>query len=68
MSPCNMGFTTQDLYIQKEHTKLYKILTFRVNWANTEQDTAIQKLKKLVTNVWIAGHLSGNPYIFLCKL
>ena len=38
---------------------------FRVNWANIEQDTAIQKLKNLVTNVWIAGHLSGNPYISL---
>ena len=55
-----MGLTTQDPYIQKEHTK---ILKFRVNWANIEQGTAIQKLKNLVTNVWIAGHLSGNPYI-----
>ena len=34
-----------------------------VNWANIEQDTAIPKLHNLVTNVWIAGHLSGNPYI-----
>ena len=57
-----MGLTTQDPYIQKEHTKLYKI---RVNWANIEQDTAIQKLQNLLTNVWIAGHLSGNPYISL---
>ena len=64
MSPCNMGLTTQDPYIQKEHTELYKIL-FRVNWANIEQDTGIQKLKNLVTNVWIAGHVSGNPYISL---
>ena len=61
-SPCFMGLTTQDLYIQKEHTELYKILKFRVNWANIEQDTAIQKLQNLVTNVWIAGHFSGNPY------
>ena len=41
MSPCIMGLTTQDPYIKKEHTELYKILKFRVNWANIEQDTAI---------------------------
>ena len=40
---CIMGLTTQDPYIQKEHTELYKILKFRVNWAIIEQDTAIQK-------------------------
>ena len=57
MSPSIMGLTTQDPYIQKEHTKLYKILKFRVNWANIEQDTAIQKLQNLQRNVWIAGHL-----------
>ena len=62
MSPSIMGLTTQDPYIQKEHTKILKC---RVNWANIEQDTAIQKLQNLVTNVWIAGHLSGNPYISL---
>ena len=39
MSPCIMGLTTQDLYILKEHIELYKILKFRVNWANTEQDS-----------------------------
>ena len=33
MSPCIMGLTTQDPYIQKEHTELYKILKLRVNWA-----------------------------------
>ena len=65
MSPYIMGLTTQDPHIQKENTELYKILKFRVNWANIEQDTAIQKLENLVTNVWIAGHLSGNPYISL---
>ena len=54
MSPSIMGLTTQDPYIQKEHTELYKILKFRVNWANIEQDTAIQKLQNLLTNVWIA--------------
>jgi len=54
--PCIMGLTTQDPYIQKEHTELYKILKFRVNWANIGQDTAIQKLQNLVTNVRIAGH------------
>ena len=58
MSPCIMGLTNTRPYILKEHTELYKILKFRVNWANTEQDTAIQKLKKLLTNVWITGHLS----------
>ena len=36
MSPSIMGLTTQDPYIQKEHTKLYKILKFCVNWANIE--------------------------------
>ena len=65
MSPSIMGLTTQDPYILKEHTDLYKILKFRVNWANIKQDTAVQKLQNLVTNVWIAGHLSGNPYISL---
>ena len=47
-----MGLTTQDLYIQKEYTELYKILKFRVNWANIEQDTAIQNLQNLQRNVW----------------
>ena len=66
MSPCIMGLTTQNPYIQKEHTELYKILKFRVNCANIEQDTVIQKLQNLVTNLWIAGrHLFGNPYISL---
>ena len=49
MSPSIMGLTTQDTYIQKEHTELYKILKFRVNWANIQQDTAVQKLQNLVT-------------------
>ena len=62
MSPCIMGLTIQDPYILKEHTELCKILKFRVSWASIEQDTAIQKLKNLLTYVWIAGHLSGNPY------
>ena len=61
--PCIMGLTTQDPYIQKEHTELYKILKFCVNWANIEQDTAIQKLQNLQRNVWISGQVSGNPYI-----
>ena len=47
MSPCIMGLTRQDPYILKEHIELYKILKFRVNWANTEQDRAIQKLQNL---------------------
>ena len=57
-----MGLTTQDPYIQKEHTELYKILKFRVNWANIEQDTAILKLQNLVRNVWISEQVSGNPH------
>ena len=64
MSPYIMGLTTQDLYILKEHIELYKILKFRVNWANTEQDRAIQKLQNLLRNVWTSGQVSGNPYIF----
>ena len=38
-------------YVLKEHIELYKIFKFRVNWANIEQDTAIQKLKNLLTNL-----------------
>ena len=63
MSLCIMGLTAQDLYILKKDTELYKILKFCVYWANIEQDTAIQKLKNLLTNVSIARRLSGNPYI-----
>ena len=44
MSPCIMGLTTQDLYILKEYTELYKILKFRVNWANIKQDAAFKNL------------------------
>ena len=50
MSLFIMGLTTQDPYILKEHIKLYKILKFGVNRDNIEQDTAIQKLKNLLTN------------------
>ena len=58
MSPCIMGLTTQDPYNQKEHTKLYRIPKFQVNWANTEQDTAIQKLQNdLRTSVRQSIHL-----------
>ena len=39
-----MGLTTQNPYLLKEHTALCKMLKFRVNWTNIEQDTAIQKL------------------------
>ena len=35
-SPCGMGLSTQDPYIQKKHNEFYKILKFRVNWANVE--------------------------------
>ena len=54
------------LYNQKEHTELYKIFKFRVNWANIKQDTAIQKLQDLQRNVWISGQVSSNPYICYC--
>ena len=67
MSPSIMGLTTQDPYILKEHTDLYKILKFRVNWANIKQDTAVQKLQNLVTNVWIARksiHFFANFEVF----
>ena len=30
MSPCIMGLTTQDPYILKEHTKLYKIVNLKI--------------------------------------
>ena len=43
MSPSIMELTTQDPYILKEHTELYKILKFRVNWANIEQDVLVRK-------------------------
>ena len=62
MSPYIVGLTTEDPYIQKEHTQLYKILKFRVNWANIEQDRAIQKLQNLQRNVWISGHLLAKFY------
>ena len=62
-SSCIMGLTTQDSHILKEPTELYKILKFRVNWANIEQDTAIQKLQNLLRNVWMSGQVSSNPYI-----
>ena len=43
-----MGLLTQD-------PELYKIVKFRANWTNIEQDTAIQE--NLLRNLWIAGHL-----------
>ena len=65
---CVLGISTQDLYIQKERNKRYKLLKFRVNWANIEQDTAIQKLQYLLRNVSISGHsgqASGRQFIHL---
>ena len=61
-SRCVLGLWTPDLYIQKEHNELYKLLKFRVNWANIEQDTAIQKLQYLPRNVSISGH-SGQASV-----
>ena len=57
MSPCIMGLTTQDPCILKEHTDLYKTLKFRVNWANIEEDTTIQKQTDNCLK------MSINPYI-----
>ena len=51
MSPYIMGLTIQNPYILKEYTELYKILKFRVSWANIEQNTAIQKLQNLQRNM-----------------
>ena len=65
-----MGLSTQDLCIQKEHNELYKILKVLVNWANIEQDTAIQKLQNLLrnmdfrTSVWQSVHLLVNVKVF----
>ena len=56
-SLCVMGLSTQEPYIQKEQNELYKILKFRVNWANIEQDTAIHKLRNLPKKALISGHL-----------
>ena len=64
---------TRPIYSERVHRAL-QILKFRVNWANIEQDTAIQTLQNLQRNVWISGQVSakcmeisgpvsGNPYI-----
>ena len=68
MSRCIMGLTTQDPYILKEHTELYKILKFYVNWANIEQDTAIPKCKNLQTNVCSPGHNQNWIYSDVIEL
>ena len=49
----------------KEHTEMYKIPKFGVNRPNGKQDTAIWKCQNLQRNVWLAGQLSGTPYISL---
>ena len=54
-----MGLTTQEPDIQKEHTELYKILMFLVNWANFEHDTAIQKLNNPYISLQILKFLNG---------
>ena len=66
MSPSIMGLTTQDPYILKEHTDLYKILKFRVNWANIKQDTAVQKLQNLV-QMYGLPDTCPEIHTFLCK-
>ena len=58
-----MGYGTQHPHSRKEQIELYNILKFGVNQANIRRDTAIQKLKNLLRNVWNAGHTSGVPYI-----
>ena len=62
-SPCIMGYGTQHPHSRKGHIELYNILKFGVNQANIRRDTAIQKLKNLLRNVWNAGRASGVPYI-----
>ena len=49
MSPCIMGLTTKNPYILKEHIEVYKILKFRVNWANIKQHTAMDRSMDTVT-------------------
>ena len=51
-----MGYGTQHPHSRKEHIELYNILKFGVNQADIRRDTAIQKLKNLLRNVWNAGH------------
>ena len=58
----DLCLSTQGLYIQKENNELYKLLKFRVNWANIEQDPALQKLQYLLRNVSISGH-SGQASV-----
>ena len=61
MSPSIMELTTQDPLLDFiRWGPGYKIC---VNWANIEQDTAIQKLQNWQRNVCISGQVSGNPYI-----
>ena len=50
-----MGKTTIDPHSQKEHTKLYKIPKFGVDWASFDRDTAIWKCQNLQRNVWPSG-------------
>ena len=59
-SLCIMGYGTQHPHSRKEHIELYNILKFGVNQANIRRDTAIQKLKNLLRNVWNAGHNNNN--------
>ena len=47
-----MGYGTQHPHSRKEHIELYNILKFGVNQANIRRDTAIQKLKNLLRNVF----------------
>ena len=59
-----MGLSTRPISSERAQRAL-QILKFRVNWANIEQDTTIQKLQNLLRNIWISGHfrtVSGNPY------
>ena len=55
-----MGYGTQHPHSQKEHIELYNILKFGVNQANIRRDTAIQKLKNLLRNVWNAGRVASS--------
>ena len=50
-----MGYGTQHPHSRKEHIELYNILKSGVNQANIRKETAIQKLKNLLRNIWNAG-------------
>ena len=64
MSPCIMGLTTQDPYILKKHTELYKILESIGAIFNKIQPFKNSKIcKEMYGLPDISRQVSGNPYI-----